>query len=263
MQLLDVTKKTENLFFHCLQREGSVDTDVLNIRRQWFEKFKAKGHRARLLVLDHGQIVGLVQYLPIEYSFLVGENLMVILCLWVHGYENHIGVHQGQGYGRFIVDAVEEETRALGLSGVAAWGMDWDINWMPASFFEHLGYSRVDQEDKVIVLWKPFSPDVQPPLLKRLDFPLTAGTDKVNVTVVANGWCLGCQKIIESRNAIKGLEDIVEYEEIDPPDSATYIHLGNVGGIFLDGKPFKPYEPPGDSDELQAEILRLYEQKGK
>lgn len=260
MRLVDVTNKTENTFFRCMHLELPENLEVTTIRRQWYEKNKDKGLRAKVLILDNGQIIGLCQYIPIEYSHLIGENLLVILCIWVHGYDHGVGNQQGKGYSRFMLNSIEEDARVSGAKGVAAWGMDWEINWMPVSFFEHMGYQRADKEDKVIVVWKPFCPDAKPPLLKRLTVPPSKGAVKVKVTVASNGWC-GCLKFLDAREAVAGLEDIVEYEELDTPDCATILHVGNVGGIFLDGKVFKPYEPPGCVDDLRAEILRLYEQK--
>ena len=132
---------------------------------------------------------------------------------------------------------------------------------MPVTFYEHMGYSVVDREDKVVVVWKPFSPGAKPPKLLRLADPPPKGTDKVNVTVAVNGWC-GCYKYLCAREAVAGLEDIVEYRELDAPDSATILHLGKVGGIFLDGEVFQPYQLC-NGDALRAEIIRLYEQKGR
>jgi len=260
MRLADVTEKTQNAFFRCLHLEIPEDREITAIRRQWYEKNKAKGLRAKVLILDDGEFGGLCQYLPIEHSPLLGEDLLAILCMWVHGYDHLAGNQQSKGLGRFILNSIEDDARTSGAKGVAAWGIDWEINWMPVNFYEHMGYSRVDREDKVVVLWKPFSPDAKPPSLKRLATPPSKGTRKVKVTVAANGWC-GCQKYLDARKAVTGLEDRVEYEELDAPDVATILHVGNVGGIFLDGKAFKPYAPPGTSDELRAEILRLYEEK--
>ena len=160
-----------------------------------------------------------------------------------------------------MLDAIEKDVQLSGFKGIAAWGVDWDINWMPISFFEHMGYERIDAEDKVIVLWKPFMKDVEPPQLKRLSKIPQKSNDKVNVTIAVNGWC-GCYKALYARAAIDGLHDIVEYKEVDTPDHATILHLGKVGGIFLDGEVFKPYEICS-INELREEIIRLYEQKVK
>ena len=124
MKLVDVTRKTENVFFRCLHLEVPEDVEVTTMRRQWYEKNRNKGLRARLLILDNGQVGGLCQYIPIEHSHLVGEDLLTILCMWVHGYEHGVGNQQAKGYGRFVLNSIEEDARASGAKGVAAWGMD-------------------------------------------------------------------------------------------------------------------------------------------
>ncbi len=258
MRLVDVTEKTENAFFRCLHLEIPEDREVTAVRRRWYERHKDKGLRAKVLMLEDDQIAGLCQYLPIEHSPLLGEDLLVILCFWVHGYEHLVGNQQGRGMGRFMLHSIENDARSSGARGVAAWGMDWEINWMPVAFYERMGYARVDSEDKVVVLWKPFGPDAGPPSLRRLTLPPQEASGKVKVTVATSGWCSGCQKLFNARKAVAGLEDMVEYEELDPPEDATLLQLGTLGGIFLDGKAFKPYEPPSPSDEVRAEILRLY-----
>ncbi len=260
MKLVDVAEKTENIFFRCLHDEIPENSQVTSIRKQWYERNKEKGLRAKLLILDKGKIGGLCQYIPIEHSPLVGEDLLAILCIWVHGYEHGVGIQQSKGYGRFMLNSIEEDARISGTKGVAAWGVDWKINWMPVAFFEHMGYERVDEEEKVAVFWKPFHPDAKPPRLLRLDNPPPKGIDKVNVTVAVNGWC-GSYKFLICREAVQGLEDIVEYAEVGTPECSAILHFGRVGGVFLDGEPFKPYEPPGSPDELRAEIVRLYERK--
>ena len=181
--MVDVSEKTQDAFFRCLQDEQAEDPRLVKIRKQWYERNKEKGLRARLLILEDGRIGGLCQYIPIEHSPLIGRDLMAILCLWVHGYDHGVGVQQGRGYGRRMLDEIEEDARLSGKKGVAAWGVDWETNWMPAAFFEHRGYTRTDEEDKVKVFWKPFSPGAGPPRLLRLDKPPSKGTDRVNVTV--------------------------------------------------------------------------------
>jgi len=262
MRLVDVDNKTREAFFRCLQQDKPVDTRLLSIRKGWYENYRQRGLRAKLLVLDDGLTAGMCQYIPIEYSPLVGKDLMTILCLWVHGYEHGIGNQQSQGYGKFILSRIEEDARVSGSKGVAAWGMDWDINWMPVSFFEHMGYERADSEEKVVALWKPLAGNAEPPRLKRIEIPASPESDRVNVAVAANGWCLGCYKAVYAREAVQGLEDCVNYFEIEDPEKSAQLHLGEVGGIFLDGEVFLPYQLC-TADSIRAEILRLHSRKKK
>ena len=262
MELVDLSEETQDFFFRCLQDEREEDPRLTTMRRQWYEKYKNQGFKAKLLKLADGKIVGLCQYIPIEHSHLIGEDLITLLCIFIHGYEHGVGNHQKKGYGRFMLKAVEQDAKAMGAKGIAAWGIDWETNWMQASFFEHMGYLRADEEDKVVVFWKPFGPDVNPPKLMRLPTLPKKETGKVSVRVAANSWCLGCYKILCAREAVKGLKKIVDYSEKSFPEHENILHLGMVGGIFLDGKVFHPYKIC-DIDSIRAEILRLYEEKNR
>jgi hypothetical protein len=90
-----------------------------------------------------------------------------------------------------------------------------------------MGYSRVDTEDDVVAVWKPFCRDAEPPRLLRLDRVPGEGSET----------------------------------EAEPPCCNRIIHLGYVGGVFLDGTPYRPYQLIGDSEDLRAEIIRLHERK--
>jgi hypothetical protein len=158
-----------------------------------------------------------------------------------------------------MLDQIEQDALSRGFKGVVAWAMDWD--WNPVSFYEHMGYTRVDQEDKVVVVWKPFCEDAEPPRLLRLDRLPDTESARVSVVVADNPWCLNYGKRTTARAAIKGIEQLVDYTEVGPPCDGRIIHLGHVGGVFLDGNAYRPYQLIGDSKDLKAEIIRLYEQK--
>ena len=101
--------------------------------------------------------------------------------------------------------------------------MDWD--WNPVSFYQHNGYSIVDREDKVVVVWKSFDDSAGSPTLLRLDDTFVEGREKVQVLVADNPWCNGHGKLIVTREAIKGIEQLVEYTEVEAPFKNRMIHL--------------------------------------
>jgi GNAT superfamily N-acetyltransferase len=262
MELLDIEKSSEGTFFRCLHDEKPAEPLMMDMRDNWYRRFKDKGLRAKLLIDDDEQFVGLCQYIPIEHSHLVGEKLMAILCMWVHGYEHLVGNQQGKGYGRFMLEQIEEDSRSAGMSGIAAWGMDFPY-WNPVSFYEHMGYSRADEDQPVVLVWKAFEPDAEAPRLLKPKIELSAGTDKVNLVAFRNCWCSGCGYVLNCREAIRGLDDIVDYSEIDTSEGKIRDYYGIDNGTFLDGKPYRPYEPPWPASELRAEILKLYKAKKK
>jgi hypothetical protein len=185
---------------------------------------------------------------------------MMILCIWVHGYENLVGNQQGKGYGRFILRQIEEDSRAAGMSGVAAWGMDFPY-WNPVSFYEHMGYIRADENPPVVLVWKAFVPEAEAPSLLKQKRKLPEGNDKVSLMVFRNDWCNGCGYALKCREAVEELRDLVDYTEIDTSDKEIRNNYGIDNGIFLEGEPYRPYEPPWPASELRAKIEELYKRK--
>lgn len=259
MQLVDITPDTECAFFTCLHPEEPQDQESTAHARKWYAEYKDKGYKAQVFTLDDGTVVGKCHYIPIEHSPFVGRDSLAILCLCLHCYEYHVGDQRHRGYGRFMLNHVEQYARDSGFKGLVAWAMDW--HWNPVSFYEHMGYARVDTQDKVVVVWKPFCDDAEPPRLLRLDNLPSPSSEKVQVVVADNPWCDGNSKLMTARQAIKGIEHLVEYNEAPPPCRDRIIHLGHVGGVLLDGRHYRPYELIGAAEDLRAEIVRLYERK--
>ena len=194
-----------------------------------------------------------------QYSPFVGKDLLAILCVTVWPYEHLYGDQRHKGYGRFMLHHIEQYARFSGFKGVVTWAMDWD--WNPASFYERSGYSRVDVEDKVVVLWKKFHEDAEPPRLLRLEHVPSEDSKKIRVVVADNPWCDNNMKLMKVREAIEGIENLVDYAEVGPPQCNRMIHLGYVGGVYLDGKVYRPYEFLDSAEDLREEIVRLYELK--
>ena len=260
MRLEDVSRETEGTFFRCLHDERADDPRVVEIRRRWFEQHKKLGLRAKVLFDDSGQVVGLCHYLPVEHSHYEGNGLMAILCMWVHGYDHHIGNQQGQGYGRLMLEAIEKDARESGFKGVTVWGKDFPY-WNPVSFYEHMGYSRVDQIDNDVLVWKPFTDDATPPRMLRQMKKGTLYADRVSVVSLFTGWCNGCGFNMMAREAVEGLEDIVEFTEVDTSVRSNLLEWGISDGILLDGESYRSDGPPFTAEELRADIMNLYGKK--
>ena len=186
MRVAEIDSETEGTFFRCLHDEKPDNPQVSRIRRHWFNKFQPGGLRGKVLIADNEDVVGLCQYLPIEHSPFAGRDLMAILCMWIHGYDHHIGNQQGKGYGRFLLAYIEEDARRSGKKGVAVWGKDFPF-WNPISFYEHMGYSRADSEGHNILAWKAFDGTAEAPTIKRRRTPKPVGQDAVAVTAYQCG----------------------------------------------------------------------------
>lgn len=257
MKLLDVDRETEGTFLRCLHDERPDDPRVVALRRRWFDAYRDKGLRAKVLVLDTGEVAALCQYMPVEQTHIVGEDLLAILCIWVHGYDHHIGNRQGNGYGRYILEAIEEDARASGAAGVVAWGMDFPY-WNPVSFYEHMGYSRVDKDGMAVLVWKLFTETASPPKFLRQTRRPVGDPGRISVVAFVNGWCTGaCENCVTAREAVEGLEEIVDYRDIDTTDPEVLTAWGISDGLYVEGEPYRPYEPPWTSEELRQDLIEL------
>ena len=262
MRLVDVDATTEATFLRCLHDEAPDDPRVITLRKGWVDRNKRNGLRAKVLILDGGEVAGLCQYMPVEHTQFVGEGLLAIHCIWVHGYDHHIGNRQGNGYGRYILESIEEDARACGSLGVCAWGMDFPY-WNPVSFYEHMGYDRADKSGMAVLVWKPMKDGASPPSFRRAVRRPAAGAEKVSLTVFMNGCCTGsCGECIKAREAVEGLDAVVDYVEIDTSDLVTLGEWGISMGTFLDGEPHREDEPPCTSDVLRGDILAAAERRG-
>jgi GNAT superfamily N-acetyltransferase len=172
-------------------------------RRQWHTDHEDVGLKAKVLKVD-GAAVGRCHYGPIEISPLVGRDMTVIFCLYVHMHERPIGDQRGRGYGRAMLEAVERDAQASGALAVAAWATDGD--WYPVSFYLHAGYTEVDREDGIIAVWKPFSTQAEAPRILRLPDHPPLHADKVTVLVADNDWCGGGRYKRIAREAVAGKE---------------------------------------------------------
>ena len=54
-----------------------------NHKEIWYNKMRDKGLRVKLALDDSGEVGGMIQYIPIEHSFVEGDALYFINCIWV------------------------------------------------------------------------------------------------------------------------------------------------------------------------------------
>ena len=262
MKLVNVDRQTEATFLRCLHDEEPDDPRVIGMRRSAYEEALRRGLRAKVLILDSGEVAGLCQCMPIEETHLLGHGLMAVLCIWVHGYEHHIGNRQGNGYGRYILDSIEDEARGDGFAGVAAWGMDFPY-WNPVSFYEHMGYERADKVGEAVLVWKSFEESAEPPRFRRARRRPPVRPDRVSVAVFNSGWCTSmCSQCVTAREAIEGLDEIVDYLEVGTADRRVLDEWGIWDLLLVEGELHRPNEPPCTSDVLRDDIVNLARDKG-
>ena len=162
MKIVNLGEEHQALYFECLEDWCDEMKEAGNHKKEWYDNAKDKGLGVKLAVDDRGEVGGMIQYLPIEESFVDGEGLYFVLCIWVHGYKQGRGNFQKRGMGKALLAAAEDDARRLGAKGMAAWGL-WLPFWMKASWFKKRGYRKVDRVSLRVLMWKPFEGDAKPP----------------------------------------------------------------------------------------------------
>ncbi|MFC1982134.1 GNAT family N-acetyltransferase, partial [Chloroflexota bacterium] len=190
MEIIDLSDEYKQLYFVCLEDWSEEMKEAGEHKQAWFNKMKDKGLRVKLALDDSGQVGGMIQYVPVEHSFVEGEDLYFINCIWVHGHQKGRGNFQKKGMGKALLQAAENDAKTRGAKGIAAWGIPLPF-WMKASWFRKQQYTRVDKQGFLggVLLWKPFTDDAAPPRwIKQKKKPKTIA-GKVAVTAFLNGWC--------------------------------------------------------------------------
>lgn len=243
MEIIDLTEKYYAKYFCCLEDWSPEMPDAGNHKEIWFHQMKDHGLRVKLAVKDE-QACGMIQYLPVEKSFVDGQDLYVILCIWVHGYKQGIGNYQKKGIGAALLAAAEADVQAMHKKGIVAWGLALPF-WMKASWFKKHGYEKVDKLGMSVLLWKPFTTDAVPPRWIREKKKPELISGKVTVSSFINGWCPAQNMIHErAKRAAQELGAAVAFQEISTTDRATLEEWGISDTVFIDGKPVRSGPPP-------------------
>ena len=245
MKIIDLNEEHKELFCICLEDWSDEALASGNKRREWVDRMEERGLRAKLAVDDAGTVGGMIQYIPIEHSFVDGEGLYFVPCIWVHSYKQGRGDHRKQGMGKALLAAAEQDARSLGATGMAAWGV-WLPFWMKASWFKKQGYRKADRQQIALLLWKPFSDAALPPRwYARGREKIEQVPGKVTVTAYVNGWCMAKNLVYErSKRAAEELGDRVVFREIDTSGRATVARCGYCDEVFVDGKTVQKGPPP-------------------
>jgi GNAT superfamily N-acetyltransferase len=246
MKNVDLEESQKHLYFVCLEDWSDEMKESGNHKECWYEKMKDKGLRVKIAVDESGTPGGMIQYLPIERSHAEGEGLYFINCIWVHGYKHGRGDFRKQGMGEALLKAAEEDAKALGASGIAAWGLSLPF-WMKASWFKKYGYKKADSQGMMQLVWKPFSENAKAPKwLPKTKVPFyepVAG--KVSLTLFKNGWCPAMNIVHErTKRAAAEFSDKVEITEIDTIEKDAMRKYGISDAVFIDGKELRNGPPP-------------------
>jgi GNAT superfamily N-acetyltransferase len=253
MRVIDLTEELTPLYLVCLEDWSEEAREAGDARERWFRRARDLGLRVKLALDDEGRAGGMIQYLPIEHAPALGQGLHFILCIWVHGHRQGRGDFQGRGMGSALLRAAEEDARALGASGMAAWGLALPV-WMRASWFRRHGYRKADRQGLSSLVWKPFTPDARPPRWlpstgKRPD-PVPG---KVVVTACSSGWCMAMNLAMErARKAARRFGERAEFHLVDTSEREALLAWGQADSVWVDGREVRTGPPPS-----QERLVRL------
>lgn len=256
MKIVDLTEDKKDLFCLCLEDWSEEAKEAGPKRRQWLDRCEKHGLRAKLALDDNGVEGGMIQYGPIEHSFVNGSGLHFIYCIHVHGYKQGRGNFRKRGMGKALLHAAEEDARARGALGMAAWGV-WPPFWMRASWFRKHGYRKADRQGISVLLWKPFVDEAKPPRwFPKLDRQPEPAPGKVNVTAFTSGWCLAQNLVYQrARRAAAEFGETVVFREIDTSERSAVAEWGLSDAVFVDGKNLQKGPPPS-YEKIRKTIAR-------
>ncbi|MGZ5453047.1 MAG: hypothetical protein ACXW2R_02365 [Candidatus Aminicenantales bacterium] len=96
MQIISLSPEHEHEYCVCLEDWSDEVKEGGDHKANWLAKMAAKGLRVKLALDEKGQVGGMIQYVPIEESFVEGQGLYFIHCIWVHGHKQGRGNFQNE-----------------------------------------------------------------------------------------------------------------------------------------------------------------------
>jgi GNAT superfamily N-acetyltransferase len=261
MQIIPLSPEHEKIYCLCLEDWSDEVKEAGDHKAKWLEKMRPRGLRVKLALDDKGEVGGMIQYVPIEASFVDGQGLYFVHCIWVHGHKKGRGDFQKKGMGAALLEAAEQDARELGAKGMAAWGMAIPV-FMRASWFKKHGYKKADSIGLQILLWKSFVEGAAPPRWIRQKKTPETVPGRVTVTALVNGWCPAMNMAFErAKRAAAEFGEKVEFKPVDTFDRAVFREWGEPDAIFVDGKGIR-MGPPPSYEKIKKSIAKRIKKLG-
>jgi len=236
MDIIDISESTQEDYLTCMEEWSDEMKDGVCRKECWYDAMREKGLRVKLARNPAGVVAGMIHYAPIEYSWVEGEDLYFVYCIWVHGHKKGRGDLRKQGVGKALLRAAEDDAKALNTKGLVVWGLLLPF-FMRAGWFKKQGYQKADRCGISVLLWKKYTEDAIPPRWIRAKKKPDPVPGKVVVTALANGWCSGINGMIERAKQISTeFGDKVIFQEIDMGSRAAVREWGLSDGLFVDNK---------------------------
>lgn len=252
MKITDISKKHFSTFACCFEDWSNEMKVAEKHKRIWYDYMKRRGLGIKLAFDNDGEVSGLIQYIPSEFSFIEGDGTYLITCIWVHGYSDKgIGDRQNRGMGSKLLQTAENDIKSRGAKGVAAWGLSEDF-WMQSSFYKKYGYEPADTIQNQELVWKPFLQGANPPKWRQIKKRPVIDPEKVIITAFINGWCSGYNIGFENfRQAAAKFRDKAEFKIVQTLDPAVIKEWGITDAIFIDDEYVQSGPPPSYDDAVK------------
>ena len=256
MKIIDLTAEYENLYFCCLEDWSDEIKEAGDHKACWYKNMKDKGLKVKLAQDEKGVIGGMIQYLPVEVSFVEGKDLYLVLCVWIHGHKEGIGNYQKKGMGTALLKAAEEDVKSIGAKGIVTWGISLPF-FMRASWYKKQGYKVVDKDGIFRLLWKPFYQDASPPVFIKQKKKPESVPEKVSVSIFLNGWCPAQNMVYErTKRAMADYKNCIELKEYKTDNKEIQREWGLTDAVFIDNKQVRSGPPTS-----YKKIRRLIEKR--
>jgi thiol-disulfide isomerase/thioredoxin len=233
MEIRDMDKTSEYFVSTCSHINESEEIDACSKRRTaWFKKMERKGLKIKVAFFDKNP-AGFLYLMPIEVSPWgpIGKGLLVIPCLYV------LNKNQKNGLGKILIQEAEKEAKKQKKKGIVIFGYYWDFWFMPAAFFEKLGYKVAQKRGKEAILWKVFDFSAEVPKFLESKYEFKPIQGKVVVDLFYNTFCqtsnIEAERVKEIAKEFGNKVVLNEYGA----DDQKILSLYQVPrGIFIDGK---------------------------
>jgi GNAT superfamily N-acetyltransferase len=230
-----------------LQRELALRRYKDGVRqKEWWRYHHAYLGLKTWVAYRGAKPVGHIELIPIEHAPrpISGKDLMVINCL--HVPEDS----QNRGVGSSLLAVAEEHAFSRG-KGITA--ISWETGqYMPFSFYEHMGYQTASTRREEILVYKPHNGTLAPSFIP-LGYQPIQVKDKVSIVYFhcsqcpKSGWAL---KELEKR--VKPYQDQILLQIFKTGERKEIERLGVAHKAYVNGCPIGSF--PQDPDLLLNEI---------
>lgn len=250
-EIIDLNDQNRDMFCICLEDWSEEMKEAGDHKQQWCRYMAGKDWGAKLARDSSGKLVGMVQYVPVEYTAMEGKNLYFIQCVWIPRRKGEKGARK-HGLGKRLLAAAEEDVKSRGGLGMAAWGVTIPV-WMKSSWYKKQGYLSVEKQGIMELVWKPFSTEAEAPRMgkPRKNPPSLKGEGALMVSSFVNGICpamnIGAER---ARKAAAALGDKVQFQIISTREPEALKEWGISDALYFNGKEI-PLGPPPSQKKLE------------